>query len=324
MAGRFFYPSSLLSLLAVILLHGGVGYGYYWWYSSQRESTPVITAAQGLEVYEFSLAGVVESEEVTNRHDDEVAFQEGADESLPEEEEIEDQPEEEPLEEESVEEELIEDELIEEDPVEEESPKEEITEEPEEEPEDVTIPDEEILTTDEKSEDTPEVLKPDPDSEPDLEPDLDPDLEPVPDPEPAPEPAPTPPTTPSRPKPQPESPPKAKEKVEFSTKPARVDQQQSKQVEKRVLDISEVSIIQAPPPNYPHNAVRRRQTGIVRIMMEVNEQGLVTSANVVKSSGHTSLDKEALRVAKQIRLNPYTINGVAHAITVVRNYEFSL
>lgn len=295
MVGKFFYPSSLLSLLAVILLHGGVGYGYYWWYTHNRANPQVITATQGLEVYEFSLAGVEESEEITNRHDEEVVFREGPDEPPVEDEEIVD----------NSEEEVIEDESIEEDPTEEESSIEDIEEDTEEEfeerPEEIIIPEEEILTTKAENEIVPEVLKPDP--------------EPDPEPEPESEPPPSP-----KPKPQ----PKPNEKVEASSKPPRVDQQQSKQVEKRVLDISEVSIINAPPPNYPHNAVRRRQTGVVRIMMEVNEKGLVTSANIVKSSGHTSLDKEALRVAKQIRLNPYTINGVAHAITVVRNYEFSL
>jgi len=57
-------------------------------------------------------------------------------------------------------------------------------------------------------------------------------------------------------------------------------------------------------PIYPLSARRRGEEGRVEIQVQVDVWGNVTSAQVVNSSGHTSLDEAAIRSVKRAHFSP--------------------
>jgi len=58
-------------------------------------------------------------------------------------------------------------------------------------------------------------------------------------------------------------------------------------------------------PIYPRIAKRRRIEGKVILDLKVNSKGVVTSTEVLKSSGHLVLDESALRAVKQWKFKPF-------------------
>jgi protein TonB len=57
-------------------------------------------------------------------------------------------------------------------------------------------------------------------------------------------------------------------------------------------------------PEYPEDSVRRREEGVVRLMIRVYESGLPAEVKVAKSSGYALLDDSALRAARNWRFRP--------------------
>lgn len=64
-----------------------------------------------------------------------------------------------------------------------------------------------------------------------------------------------------------------------------------------------------PPPQYPPEALQQKLEGALRIEIHTNNEGLVTLIHLEQSTGHPSLDAEALRTVKKWRL---TSNSVFH------------
>jgi protein TonB len=56
-------------------------------------------------------------------------------------------------------------------------------------------------------------------------------------------------------------------------------------------------------PRYPRLAQKRAIQGDVKLKVFVNEQGKVQAVEILKSSGHSILDNEAVRAAKQWLFN---------------------
>jgi protein TonB len=61
-------------------------------------------------------------------------------------------------------------------------------------------------------------------------------------------------------------------------------------------------------PQYPAYAYRNGQQGVVYLLVEIDEQGHVTKANVHRSSGFDSLDVAARRAVLQWRFRPGVLN----------------
>jgi protein TonB len=57
-------------------------------------------------------------------------------------------------------------------------------------------------------------------------------------------------------------------------------------------------------PVYPLSARRRGEEGRVEVQVQVDARGNVTTAQVVRSSGYTSLDEAALRSVKRAHFSP--------------------
>lgn len=65
-----------------------------------------------------------------------------------------------------------------------------------------------------------------------------------------------------------------------------------------------VSYLRNPKPFYPRVARKRGLEGTVLLSVSVNAKGLVTKLTIKKTSGHSSLDKAALRTVQNWKFQP--------------------
>lgn len=81
-----------------------------------------------------------------------------------------------------------------------------------------------------------------------------------------------------------------------------------------------------PPrqPNYPSQARRRNQQGVVLVEVRLDERGQQRSLNVLRSSGVDSLDRAALDAVAQWRFRPETAGGQAVPSRVQIPIQFAL
>jgi periplasmic protein TonB len=61
-----------------------------------------------------------------------------------------------------------------------------------------------------------------------------------------------------------------------------------------------------PHPDYPSPLRARHLTGSGLFRLHVNEQGKVTSVEILQSTGHRELDDEGLKAFRQWRAKPGT------------------
>lgn len=81
-----------------------------------------------------------------------------------------------------------------------------------------------------------------------------------------------------------------------------------------------------PPrqPDYPSQARRRNQQGVVMVEVRLDERGQQRSLNVLRSSGVDSLDRAALEAVAQWRFYPETSGGQAVPSRVQIPIQFAL
>lgn len=79
-----------------------------------------------------------------------------------------------------------------------------------------------------------------------------------------------------------------------------------------------------PPPKYPSDAIRRRIEGTVLVRMRVDVTGRVRSAEIVRSSGHASLDRAAVEAVERWKGQPARRFGRAVASEEVLPIRFRL
>jgi periplasmic protein TonB len=73
-------------------------------------------------------------------------------------------------------------------------------------------------------------------------------------------------------------------------------------------------LIPGEKPPYPPREVRERNEGVTGLGLCIDARGRVTSAELVKSSGHAGLDDAALKWVKGARFKPGAIDGAAQAM----------
>ena len=83
-----------------------------------------------------------------------------------------------------------------------------------------------------------------------------------------------------------------------------------------------LSIGQKPP--YPAIAARMHREGAVTLKLVISETGKVTSALLVKSSGHSELDQAALEWAVSWKYKPALKDGKPVASTTEETVDFNL
>lgn len=79
-----------------------------------------------------------------------------------------------------------------------------------------------------------------------------------------------------------------------------------------------------PTPNYPQTALMSEEQGLVRLLLNVGENGRVTGAKVIKSSGSSDLDRAATSAYKHCVFNPAMQDGITVASTIKLEYEFKI
>ena len=69
--------------------------------------------------------------------------------------------------------------------------------------------------------------------------------------------------------------------------------------------------VYAPRPAYPYEARSKHMTGIAIVLLNVDSStGIVTSAQLLKSTGHKILDDSALEAFRQWRFKPGSVRKV--------------
>ena len=77
-------------------------------------------------------------------------------------------------------------------------------------------------------------------------------------------------------------------------------------------------------PKYPRSARRKGHEGSVTVEITVTEGGLVSSADIVSSSGHAELDAAALAAVRTARFTPATTDGVSVSGRLRLTFDFKL
>ncbi len=79
-----------------------------------------------------------------------------------------------------------------------------------------------------------------------------------------------------------------------------------------------------PPPQYPRLARRRGLEGVVMLEAQIDSNGRVIDLRIFTSSGHTILDKAALKSVRKWQFSPGTIGGRAQSMWVKVPVRFKL
>ena len=82
--------------------------------------------------------------------------------------------------------------------------------------------------------------------------------------------------------------------------------------------------ISSPAPHYPSRAMRRRESGMVRVQVDVGVDGVPINVTVAASSQSRDLDRAALDAVRRWRFRPAQRDGQPVAGTVVVPIEFKL
>jgi protein TonB len=82
--------------------------------------------------------------------------------------------------------------------------------------------------------------------------------------------------------------------------------------------------VSSPSPRYPQRALRRNETGTVRLAVDVGADGVPSDVRVESSSQSRDLDKAAMEAVRKWRFRPAMRGGQAVAETIVVPVEFKL
>ncbi|PJG45708.1 hypothetical protein CAF53_23725 [Sphingobium sp. LB126] len=83
-------------------------------------------------------------------------------------------------------------------------------------------------------------------------------------------------------------------------------------------------LLSTESPRYPMESRRRREAGIVVLLVVVDEQGSVSDISIAKSSGFERLDKAALSAVRRWRWSPLMIEGRPSQVTGLVRIPFEL
>jgi TonB family protein len=106
-----------------------------------------------------------------------------------------------------------------------------------------------------------------------------------------------------------------------------INNNEQKNVQTGVSDRQEVALpeyVKNSPPVYPEAARRKKQEGIVRLIVEVDEHGYVQELKLSHSSGVDALDDAAFKAVRSWRFIPAKINGQPTASKVEIPIRFNL
>lgn len=79
----------------------------------------------------------------------------------------------------------------------------------------------------------------------------------------------------------------------------------------------------SPKPTYSNRDLQG-ETRTVVVLIEANEKGAITHAQITRSSGLPALDQKILRAVRSAKFKPYKENGVAYPIRAEQPFELTL
>lgn len=79
----------------------------------------------------------------------------------------------------------------------------------------------------------------------------------------------------------------------------------------------------SPKPTYSNRDLQG-ETRTVVVLIEANENGAITHAQITRSSGLPALDQKILRAVRSAKFKPYKENGVAYPIRAEQPFELTL
>lgn len=82
------------------------------------------------------------------------------------------------------------------------------------------------------------------------------------------------------------------------------------------LQIQDLVFLQMPILDFPPASLRAGEQGLMIIDVEVDDKGWPKALVLEKSSGHPALDKSALAALKDMRIQPYTVDGKPQPVRV--------
>ncbi len=157
-----------------------------------------------------------------------------------------------------------------------------------------------------------------------VKPEPEPKREPPPPPQPKPEskPASRPKAAPVTPRPAPSRP--AEPRTSGSGSPNKAPDARRTVTPPGYQNVGSVSYVRRGRASYPADALRKKQTGTVQLMLYINETGSVDRVEVVGSSGFPALDAAAAAAEKKSRFRPAVKNGVPVKAKARVPYTFQL
>ena len=79
----------------------------------------------------------------------------------------------------------------------------------------------------------------------------------------------------------------------------------------------------SPKPSYTNRDLQGETRSVV-VRIEANEKGVITDAQITRSSGIPTLDQKILRAVRSAKFKPYKENGVAYPIRAEQPFELTL
>jgi protein TonB len=110
----------------------------------------------------------------------------------------------------------------------------------------------------------------------------------------------------------------------MSPVPQESDDKDTKETAARVIQKASPLYQVNPPPKYPRLARRRGLEGIVILKAFIGTDGRVKSLSIFKSSGHSILDKAALKAVQCWQFSPGVIDGRPEEMQVKVPVRFQL
>ncbi|EPF74642.1 energy transducer TonB [Acinetobacter rudis] len=91
----------------------------------------------------------------------------------------------------------------------------------------------------------------------------------------------------------------------------------------RALQPGDIYWVKKPHIQLNNNELQGHDRRSIVLTIHANERGLITSVEVVKSSGLDETDKKVIRAVKQARLKPYQVNGVFFPVVVSTTFQLN-
>lgn len=111
----------------------------------------------------------------------------------------------------------------------------------------------------------------------------------------------------------------------INSKPSKSQTGDAEETQAASIVETSPQVLQAPLPPYPESARRAGQTGVVKLMISVDELGGVSEVALEVSSGYVTLDRAAMNWVKdRWKFRPANRQGIPIASRVLIPVRFSL